>query len=326
MFKLKLPKELIAQYPLKEREKARLMIVYRKKGEIIEDIFENIENYLNEKCVIVLNDTKVIPARIICQKETGGKIEVFLLKNIDEFLWQVLTKGKIKIGKKFIKEDMEGKIVEKKEDGSFIVEFNKSKEEIKKYGEVPLPPYIKRKPAKEDEYYYQTVYAKKNGSIAAPTAGLHFTDQIIEKLKNKGINFYFITLHIGWHSIKILKNEKNVGEEYLEISEDTANRLNEEKKKGKKIIAVGTSTTRALETACKNGELLPYTGYTELFIKPGYKFKFIDGLVTNFHIPDSTHLFLVFAFAGIEIIEKAYKIAIEKKYRFYSYGDSMLII
>ncbi|HOK57294.1 MAG TPA: tRNA preQ1(34) S-adenosylmethionine ribosyltransferase-isomerase QueA [bacterium] len=327
IFNFDLPKELIAQYPLKEREKARLMIVHRENKEIKEDLFENIGNYLNDRFVIVLNDTRVIPARIICNKETGGKIEVFLLKNLDKFLWQVLIKGKIKVSAKFKKEDMEGKIVEKKENGSYIVEFNKDKEEIKNYGEIPLPPYIKRKPEKEDKIYYQTVYAKKNGSIAAPTAGLHFTEEIIEKLKNKGIEFISITLHIGWYSIKVLKENKNsVGEEYLEINEETAIRLNELKSKGKKIIAVGTSTTRGLESATENGKIKPYNGYTNLFIKPGFKFKFIDGLITNFHLPKSTHLSLVCAFAGTELIEKCYKIAIEKKYRFYSYGDSMLII
>ncbi|MGC8976615.1 MAG: tRNA preQ1(34) S-adenosylmethionine ribosyltransferase-isomerase QueA [Candidatus Ratteibacteria bacterium] len=327
IFNFELPKELIAQYPLKERGKARLMVVYRKNGEIKEDIFENIGNYLDENCVIVLNDTKVIPARIICKKETGGKIEVFLLKNLDDFSWQVLIKGRVNIGGKFFNQDMEGKIMEKKEDGSYIVKFNKDKGEIKKYGQIPLPPYIKRKPLDLDKIYYQTVYAKKNGSIAAPTAGLHFTDKIIENLKSKGIEFEFITLHIGLYSIKILKgNEDFVGEEYLEISENTAEKLNGFKNKGKKIIAVGTSTTRALETASRNGKIEPYYGYTNLFIKVGYKFKFIDGLITNFHLPGSTHLLLVCAFAGTELIERCYKIAVEKRYRFYSYGDSMLII
>ncbi|MCM8811009.1 MAG: tRNA preQ1(34) S-adenosylmethionine ribosyltransferase-isomerase QueA [Candidatus Omnitrophica bacterium] len=326
MFNFDLPKELIAQHPLKEREKAKLMIVYKERGEIKEDIFENIGNYLDNNYVIVLNNTKVIPARIFAKKETGGELEIFLLKNLDDSKWQVLIKGKIKINSRFYKDDLEGEIIEKTQD-SYIVKFNKNKQEIKKYGEVPLPPYIKRKPTEEDKIYYQTVYAQKEGSIAAPTAGLHFTENLIENLKNKGIEFYYITLHIGWPSIKILKEEKeNIGEEYLEISEETAVKLNDIKNKGKKIIAVGTSTTRALETACENQKIRPYNGYTNLFIKPGYRFKFIDGLITNFHLPNSTHLMLVCAFAGIEIIEKAYKIAIDKKYRFYSYGDSMLII
>ncbi|MCM8802725.1 MAG: tRNA preQ1(34) S-adenosylmethionine ribosyltransferase-isomerase QueA [Candidatus Omnitrophica bacterium] len=326
MFNFDLPKELIAQYPLKEREKARLMVVYREGKKIEENIFENIGDYIDDNYVIVLNDTKVIPARIICKKQTGGKIEILLLERLNENRWSVLIKGKVKDRTKFSKEKLEGEVVEKKQNGSFIVEFNLNYEELLKYGDIPLPPYIKRKPTNRDKIYYQTIYAKKEGSIAAPTAGLHFTESLIKNLKNKGIEFYYITLHIGWSSIKILKNGKGIGKEYFEISEETAERLNDSKSKGKKIIAVGTSTVRALESAFENGKIRPYNGYTNLFIKPGYNFKFIDALITNFHLPNSTHLYIVCAFAGSEIIEKAYKIAIEKKYRFYSYGDSMMII
>ncbi|MCS7180398.1 MAG: tRNA preQ1(34) S-adenosylmethionine ribosyltransferase-isomerase QueA [bacterium] len=318
---------MIAQYPLKERGKARLMIVYRKENKIKEDIFENIENYLSENYILVLNDTRVIPARINLKKQTGGKVEILLLEKIDEKKWKVIGKGKIKEGIEVFKDDLICKIVQRNEDGSFICEFNKNWEELKNYGEIPLPPYIKRKPEEEDKIYYQTVYAKKNGSIAAPTAGLHFTEKILEKLKKKGIEILFITLHMGWSSIKIAKEgEQKVGEEYFEITEEVAEKINESKNQGKKIIAVGTGTVRALESAVKENKLIPYKGYTQLFIKSGYKFKIVEGLITNFHLPNSTHLLLVCSFGGIEIIEKAYKIAIEKKFRFYSYGDSMLIL
>ncbi|MCM8771882.1 MAG: tRNA preQ1(34) S-adenosylmethionine ribosyltransferase-isomerase QueA [Candidatus Omnitrophica bacterium] len=327
IFKFELPKELIAQFPLKEREKARLMVVYKHKKEIKEDIFENIGNYLDEKDILVLNDTKVIPARFKLKKMTGGKLELLLIEQIDEKKWKAIVKGKIKEGIEAYKEDLICKIINKNENGSFICEFNKNWEELKNYGEIPLPPYIKREPEEEDKIYYQTVYAKKNGSIAAPTAGLHFTEDLLNRLKNKGIKILFITLHMGWSSIKILKNnELNVGKEYLEINEEVAEEINKGKKENKRIIAVGTGTVRALESAYKEGKLISCKGYTQLFIKPGYKFKVVDGLITNFHLPNSTHLYLVCAFGEKEIVKKAYEIAIEKKYRFYSYGDSMMII
>ncbi|RLB75932.1 MAG: tRNA preQ1(34) S-adenosylmethionine ribosyltransferase-isomerase QueA [Deltaproteobacteria bacterium] len=323
-----IPKEFIAQYPLKEREKARLMILNKIDGKITYDIFENIDKYLSEKNILVLNNTKVIPARILCKKETGGKIEIFLLKKIDEGKWNVLIRGKGREGTKFYKEELEGKIIKRNDDGSFTVEFNTGDDkEIIKYGEVPLPPYIKRKPEEVDKIYYQTVYAEKDGSIAAPTAGLHFTKRILEKLEKKGVKIVFITLHMGWYSIKVLKNDdNNVPEEYFEIPQKTAEIINEGKKEGKNIIAVGTGTVRCLESGNENGIVVAKKGYTSLFIKPGFKFKIIDGMITNFHLPDSTHIYLVSALTGINLIKKAYEEAIRKKYRFYSYGDSMLIL
>jgi len=323
-----IPKEFIAQYPLKEREKARLMILNKVDGKITYDIFENIDKYLSEKDILVLNNTKVIPARILCKKETGGKIEIFLLKKLNGEKWNVLIRGKGREGTKFHKEELEGKIIKRNDDGSFTVEFNTEDDrEVIKYGEVPLPPYIKRKPEDIDKIYYQTVYAEKNGSIAAPTAGLHFTERIFEKLRNKGVKIVFITLHMGWYSIKVLKNnDNNVPEEYFEIPEKTAEIINEGKKESKNIIAVGTGTVRCLESGNENGIVVAKKGYTSLFIKPGFKFKIIDGMITNFHLPDSTHIYLVSALTGINLIKRAYEEAIRKKYRFYSYGDSMLII
>ena len=326
IFDYNLPKELIAQYPLKEREKARLMVVDRKSGNIIESIFEKLDGFLQPGEVIVLNDSKVIPARLYFRKETGGKLEVFLLRNKGEYIWEVLIRGKIKPGRKFYSSEVEGEVLEKTEKGSYIVRFNLEKEKIKEYGEIPLPPYIKREPQPEDMEYYQTVYAKKEGSVAAPTAGLHFTEEILKKLEKKGVKITFLTLHIGWASFKIIRKEEKVDEEFFEIPEETAEVINEAKRSGKRIIAVGTSCVRALESAEKDGKVIPFKGFTNLFIKKGHIFKIVDALITNFHLPNSTHLYLVCAFAGKELMEKAYKLAVEKRYRFYSYGDAMFII
>jgi len=323
---INLPKEFIAQYPLKEREKARLMILNKADGKITHDVFENIDKYLSEKDILVLNNTKVIPARILCRKGTGGKIEIFLLKKIDEGKWDVLIRGKGREGTKFYKEELEGMILKRNSDGSFTVEFNTDDDkEIIKYGEVPLPPYIKRKSEDIDKIYYQTVYAEKEGSIAAPTAGLHFTERIFKKLKKKGVKIVFITLHMGWYSIKVFKNDNDVPDEYFEISQKTAAIINEGKKEGKNIIAVGTGTVRCLESAVENGPVVAKKGYTDLFIKPGFMFKIVSGMITNFHLPNSTHIYLVSAFAGIDLTKKAYEEAVRKRYRFYSYGDSMFI-
>jgi len=331
IFDYKLPRELIAQYPLKEREKARLMVIDRKTGSIKETIFEEVINYIEEGDTLVLNDTKVIPARLKGVKKTGGKVEVFLLKKIEPYKWEVLLRGKTGGGQVYRIEKGEKsinvQIIKKTDRGSYIAEFDTDNDsEIFSYGETPLPPYIKRTPEKEDESFYQTVYARKNGSVAAPTAGLHFTVDILEKLKNKGVNITYITLHIGWASFKILKEQKDrAGEEYIEISQETADIINKTKEKNSRIIAVGTSVVRALESCVKKGRVFPSSGYTDLFIKAGFKFNIVDGLITNFHLPGSTHLYLVCAFGGTDLIEKAYKIAVEKKYRFYSYGDGMLI-
>ncbi|MCX8082125.1 MAG: tRNA preQ1(34) S-adenosylmethionine ribosyltransferase-isomerase QueA [bacterium] len=332
MFDYHLPKELIAQYPFKKRDKARLMVLNRNKGEIKENIFNEITEYFEEGDTLVLNDSKVIPARLRGKKNTGGKIEIFLLRKTQPYIWEVLIRGNIKQKQEceVIKENrkLSLKILERTATGSYIIEFPTDKEsEIFNFGEIPLPPYIKRKPEKEDDIFYQTVYGKKEGSVAAPTAGLHFTNPLLGKIENKGINITYITLHIGWASFKILRDtEKEVGEEFIEISEEASKIINKTKKEKRRVIAVGTSTVRTLESSVKEGRIIPSCGYTDLFIKPGFKFKIVDALITNFHLPGSTHLLLVCAFGGTHFIEKAYKIAIEKKYRFYSYGDAMLIV
>jgi len=335
-FHYHLPEDLIAQYPLKEREKARLMVINRQNGEIVEDTFGNIGNYFQRGDVLVLNDSRVIPARLYGIKDTGGRVEVFLLKKLEHFIWEVLLRGKIKEGQKCkIKrkgvDEQEGitvKILARNKSGSYMVEFNTDNDrEIFKAGETPLPPYIKRKPSEEDNNFYQTVYAKKNGSVAAPTAGLHFTENLLKDIADRGVTITFVTLHIGWSSFKIIKGkEDSPGEEFMELSDETAEIINTTKKSGKKVIAVGTSVVRTLESYTFEGKVIPKTGYTDLFIKPGFHFNIVDSLITNFHLPGSTHLYLVCAFGGVELMEKAYKLAVEKRYKFYSYGDAMLII
>ncbi|MDD3726450.1 MAG: tRNA preQ1(34) S-adenosylmethionine ribosyltransferase-isomerase QueA [Candidatus Ratteibacteria bacterium] len=326
-----LPEELIAQHPLKERDKARLMVIDRKKKEIREDIFSEVKKYFKKGDTLVLNNSRVIPARLRGTKKTGGKVEIFLLKKMEECRWEVLLRGNIKQGQECrITKDgrsISVNVLKKTEKGSYIAEFSTNDEtEILYFGETPLPPYIKRQVEKEDRASYQTVYAKKDGSVAAPTAGLHFTNEMLKEMEEAGINVVYVTLHIGWASFKLLKKEQAVEEEYIEVSPETADIINRTKRDSGKVIAVGTSTVRTLESSVDRGKIVPVCRYTNLFIKGNFRFKIVDALITNFHLPGSTHLYLVCAFAETEMIEKAYKKAVEKRYRFYSYGDAMLII
>jgi S-adenosylmethionine:tRNA ribosyltransferase-isomerase len=331
-FNYNLPKELIAQYPLMEREKARMMVLHRGEKKIEEDVFSNIENYFNGGDVLILNDTRVIPARLKGKKETGGRVEIFLLKKTEPYRWEVLLRGNVRVGQTCRIEkdgDSEGvKMIQRTESGSYIAEFHTdSVERIFRFGETPLPPYIKRSPTDRDKDFYQTVYANKEGAVAAPTAGLHFTESILKRIEDKGVKIVCVTLHIGWASFKMLRGNRNtVGEEYMEVPEETANIINSAKESGGRVFACGTSVVRTLESAVDKGKVVPKSGYTKLFIKKGFVFHIVDHLITNFHLPGSTHLYLLCAFTGIDIAENAYKIAVDKKYRFYSYGDSMLII
>jgi len=336
-FNYSLSGSLIAQYPLKEREKARLMVVRRENGGIEEGLFSDLEGYFQKGDVLVLNDTRVIPARLNGVKDTGGRVEIFLLRKVEPFRWEALLRGRIREGQICRLDngkttsgvpDNLARILSRTQKGSYMVEFSTDKdEEIFRFGKTPLPPYIKRSPTKEDESYYQTVYAAKKGAVAAPTAGLHFTNEMLERIKKKGINVVYITLHIGWASFKILEENGNTaGEEYREISEESASIINATRESGKKVFAVGTSVVRTLESSVRNGRVVPSVGYTDLFIKPEFSFRTVDALITNFHLPGSTHLYLVCAFAGVDLMEKAYRIAVENRYRFYSYGDAMLII
>lgn len=342
-----LPKELIAQFPQEKRDEARLLVLERKTGKITHRIFREIIDYLNPQDTIVLNNTKVIPARLWGVREkTKGKVEVFLLEKKNKSSFRVLLKGKgkkISPGERIIFQDnfLKGKILPCDEEGFRIFEFEEDGrmllEKIKKIGEIPLPPYIKRKPTPSDKESYQTVYAQREGSVASPTAGLHFTKESLEKIKEKGVNIAYVTLHINYATFNPVK-EENIEEhkmykEYYEFPEETARIILETRKKGKKILAVGTTSCRVLETVANitfphSGDLnlSANRGFTDLFIYPPYNFKLTDMLLTNFHFPQSTLLMLVASFCNSDLWKKAYQEAIEKRYRFYSYGDAMLIL
>lgn len=336
-FDYNLPAELIAQDPLKDRDSSKLLVI-DKKNNFIHDSFINITDYLNKNDILVLNDSKVFNARIFAKKEkTGGVFEFLLLnsKNIERTLWTTLVNPgrRAKIGDKFIIAEniLECEILERHDDGIRLIKLNYEGnliEILKKHGEPPLPPYIKAR--LEDHDRYQTVYAKKYGSIAAPTAGFHFTKAVFNKLKDKNIKCFFITLHVGVGTFRPVKADNITGHimlpEYYEIDKDTLAKLNEEKRKGSNIVAVGTTAARTMESSSGKGELLVKDkDWTDLFIYPGYKFKFVNSLITNFHLPKSTLLMLICALKDGDIIKKAYKEAIDKKYRFYSFGDAMFI-
>lgn len=331
-----LPLELIAQSPLKNRSDSRLLVMDKKTGQYEENIFKNILAYLKKGDCLVLNDTKVIPARLIGEKEdTKAVIELLLLKNIENDCWECLSRPfkrlhentLISFGNGLLK----AKVLTKKEEGLIIVEFIYQGifyEILDRLGTMPLPPYIHEK--LEDQTRYQTVYAKNLGSAAAPTAGLHFTNELLTKIKNAGIEIIYVTLHVGlgtFRPVEVVDITKHkMHSEYYILSADAAEKLNKAKKEGRKIYAVGTTSTRVLETVIhKYGSFKATSGNTEIFIYPGFEFKAIDGLITNFHLPKSTLLMLVSALSSKENILQAYQYAIQKKYRFFSFGDAMFI-
>lgn len=334
-FNYDLPEELIAQSPLKDRDHSKLLVLDKKTGNVTHERFDNIINYLNKGDVLVLNNTRVIPARLIGQKEeTNAVIEVLMLKEINKDEWECLCKPAKRV--------KEGTIVNFNnllkvmctkvgEDGIRHFKFIYDGillEILEELGEMPLPPYIYKK--LEDKNRYQTVYAKNNGSAAAPTAGLHFTKDLLKKIEEKGIIIKEITLHVGLGTFRPVNVEDvtnhQMHSEFYSMSDETAKELNLAKKEGRKIISVGTTTTRTLETIMSlYGEFKECSGWTDIFIYPGYEFKAIDSLITNFHLPKSTLLMLVSALAGKENILNAYNVAVENKYRFFSFGDSMFI-
>lgn len=327
-----LPQKLIAQKPIRPRDHSRLMVLNRKNRLIIDDFFYNLDKHLPANSVLVANNSKVFPARLIGTKPTGGKIEILLLKKLSNNVWQAMIGGKISSGIKItFNKNLSGVLLEKNNQLGKI-KFNlggqKFTEILCKIGQTPTPPYIKRLSNLKE---YQTIYAKKTGSVAAPTAGFHFTKNLIKKLKKQGFGFEFITLHVGLGTFQPVSSKKieqhKMHSEWVEIPSITAQRLNLAKKQNKKIIAIGTTSTRTLESFTdKNGKLIAGKKSTDIFIYPGYKFKFIDGLITNFHLPKSTLLMLVSAFTGQSFVKRAYQQAIEKKYRFYSFGDAILTI
>ncbi|EEB36463.1 S-adenosylmethionine:tRNA ribosyltransferase-isomerase [Anaerococcus hydrogenalis DSM 7454] len=334
-FDYNLPEELIAQHPADKRDFSRLMVVDRKTGQREDKHFYDIIDYLNEGDLLVMNDTRVIPARLFGHRpEKEEKIEVFLLENIEKDKWEVLVKPgkKMKIGTKCIfSDELSLEVVDIKEDGNRVVEFSYEgifQEILDRLGNMPLPPYIKEK--LKDKERYQTVYSKNPGSVAAPTAGLHFTKELLKKIEDKGVKLAFITLNVGlgtFRPVKVddVKNHK-MHSEYYQISKESADLINETKKNNKRIISTGTTTTRTLESVFKkNGQIKEDSGWTDIFIYPGFKFNVIDCQITNFHLPKSTLIMLVSALANKEIILDAYKDAVEKKYRFFSFGDAMFL-
>ena len=340
-FDYELPKELIAQVPSEKRENCRMMVLDKNNQTIKNKHFYDILDYFDENDVLVLNNTKVIPARLFGRKDTGAHIEVFLLKQISGKTWEVLINPSKRVKEETIIEispDMYVKVLTRQNEGKWLVELNYDGdfyEILDKVGNIPLPPYIERQMTDEqlkslDYERYQTVYAQKEGSVAAPTAGLHFTQEILEKLKAKGVQVCYVTLNVGLGTFRPVKVEnildhKMDSEEY-EISKETAEIITNAKKQGKRITAVGTTTVRTLETCMqKYDEIIESIDDSTLFIYPGFEFKVIDRLITNFHLPKSTLLMLVSALAGKDFIFKAYDEAIKEKYKFYSYGDCMLI-
>lgn len=331
-----LPEEQIAQTPAEPRDSSRLLVYDRKKDEIYHKHFYDIVDFLKDGDVLVRNNTKVLPARIFAYTENGGKVEVLLLKRFNLTDWEVLVKPgkKARIGAKLtVSQDLSLVVTDIfEESGSRKVTFNFDgvfEDVISRIGEMPLPPYITEK--LKDKERYQTVYAKVDGSAAAPTAGLHFTDALFEKIKAKGVEVVDVLLHVGLGTFRPVKAdnvlEHHMHSEYYEIGEEAAERINKAKKEGRRIIAVGTTSVRTLESAAdENGFVKPIKGNTEIFIYPPYKFKCVDALITNFHLPKSTLIMLVASMTGREKILDIYKTAVEEKYRFFSFGDAMLIV
>jgi S-adenosylmethionine:tRNA ribosyltransferase-isomerase len=313
------------------------MVLHRTTGKIEQDIFKNIANYLKAGDCLVFNDTKVIPARLIGTKEdTGGKIEFVLLKKIAKDEWEILVKpGKrAKIGSVFIfgEGDLRAEVLRNTAAGGRVVKFTYKgifEEVLNRLGEMPVPPYIKKK--LRDKNRYQTVYAKNKGSVAAPTAGLHFTNELLDKVRGIGVKTVFVTLHVGLGTFRPVKEEiiekHKMHSEFYMVTEEASEEINRTRANGGRIITVGTTSTRTLETvADEKGRIIPGSGWTDIFIYPGYKFKVVDGIITNFHLPESTLIMMVSAFAGMNNIRNAYNVAIKNKYRFFSFGDAMFII
>ncbi len=324
-FDYELPQELVAHSPAEPRDSSRLMVVNKQTGEIIHDRFFNVTKYLDPSDLVVFNDTKVIPARLFGKKETGGKVEILLLKEHENSEWEYISKPGLRDETKlFFDQGLPGIV----QNGRLVFDLNKDsmKVYLDTYGYIPLPPYIH---SSEDlrgpkiKQSYQTVYAKEEGSAAAPTAGLHFTPEVMAKIKNKA----YVTLHVGlgtFMPVKVSEIENHtMHSEQYSISENTKHELLNAKQNNRKIIAVGTTSVRTLETWAQTNKIF---GETDIFIYPGYKFKIIDGIITNFHLPKSTLLMLVSAFAGKDLIKKAYTEAIKEKYRFFSFGDAMLLM
>jgi S-adenosylmethionine:tRNA ribosyltransferase-isomerase len=332
-FHFDLPQELIAQHPAKQRTNSRLLALDKETGDVQDLHFTDLMNFLNAGDLLVFNNTKVIPARLYGKKSTGGKVEVFIerLLNDNSAIAMLKTSKPPKLGMPIIFDDLVIKPTARK--GMFYLietqDDTSLTELMDKYGHMPLPPYIQREDEMADKSRYQTVYAKEKGAVAAPTAGLHFDEDLLQKIKDKGINTAYVTLHVGAGTFQPVKtdsiNDHIMHKEWLQVTADVAEKVKQTKANGNKVIAVGTTAVRCLETAAQSGKIQPYTGDTNIFIYPGYQFKVVDSLLTNFHLPESTLIMLVSAKCGRDNTLKAYKHAVNEKYRFFSYGDAMFI-
>ena len=335
-FYYELPEELIAQDPLEDRSSSRLLVLDKESGAVSHHVFKDVFDYLNEGDCLVINDTKVLPARLIGAKVgTDAKIEVLLLKRKENNIWETLVKPgkKAKIGTKISFGDglLMGEVVDIVEEGNRLIQFTYEgifEEILDRLGQMPLPPYITHH--LEDKNRYQTVYAEHTGSAAAPTAGLHFTPELLEKIEKKGVDIARVTLHVGLGTFRPVKvdeiTDHHMHSEFFQIEEEAAEKINRAKDAGKKVICVGTTSCRTVESAAdETGHLKACSGWTEIFIYPGYQFKVLDSLITNFHLPESTLVMLVSALAGREHVLAAYEEAVKERYRFFSFGDAMLI-
>lgn len=329
-----LPEELIAQTPVEPRDSSRLLVYHRKNGQIEHKIFRNIVDYLNKGDVLVINNTRVLPARLFGYKDTGAKIEVLLQKRIDLKNWEVIAKPfkRLSVGTKVtFSTNLSCEVVEKGDYGSCKIRFDFDgvfEDRLSEVGQMPLPPYIHEKLKNKERY--QTVYSKVEGSSAAPTAGLHFTKELLTKIKDKGVEIIEVLLHVGLGTFRPVKEDNilnhEMHSEYIEMTEENANKFNRAKQEGRRIIAVGTTSVRVLEScADDNGKIVPQKRETDIFIYPSYKFKVVDALITNFHLPESTLIMLVSAFAGYDETMHIYREAVKEKYRFFSFGDAMFI-
>jgi len=337
-FKYSIPEDLVAIYPAEPRDSAKLMVVNRKDSKIDHSSFSDITDYLNDGDCLVLNETKVFPARLIGIKEkTEAEVEIFLLRELENNLWEVLVKParKVRIGNRLIVNgNIMCDVLDNTVSGGRVVRFDYEEDfhkVIEKIGKAPLPPYIDREPENEDKEKYQTVFAKVRGAVAAPTAGLHFTEDLLKKITEKNVKIVKIVLHVGLGSFRPVQVEDltrhRMDSEYFEISEETANAVNETKENGGAVVCVGTTSVRSLESAITSNHMVkPFTGWTDKFIFPPYDFKVVDRLITNFHLPCSTLIMLVSAFSSRDLMFKAYRKAIKEKYRFYSFGDCMVIL
>ncbi len=337
-FKFNIPEKLIAQYPAKKRDQSRLMVLDRKTQAIEEKKFTDFVHYVEPDDCLVVNETKVFPARLMGTKDkTEAHVEIFLLRQLENGLWEVLVRParKVRVGNRLsVGRDLACDVIDNTVSGGRVVRFNFNGdffEIVEKLGQSPLPPYVKREPVAMDKERYQTVYARVRGAVAAPTAGLHFTKDTLRRLQKKGVKIVPVVLHLGLGSFRPVIVEDlsrhKMDSEYFEISIESAQAINDTMKKGGKVIAVGTSVVRALETeVTSEGWVKPGRGWTDKFIFPQYDFKIVDRLLTNFHMPTSTMIMMVTAFAGREFVMKAYRRAIKEKWRFFSYGDAMLIL